>query len=53
MGDLKKSEEHYDKALKKCEMNKLNTKQNQQDFEVFCKAVKNGKLPVASRKLAL
>jgi len=28
-------------------------KQNQQDFEVFCKAVKKGTLPVASRKVAL
>ena len=28
-------------------------KQNQQDFEVFCKAVKNGTLKVASKKIAL
>ena len=28
-------------------------KQNQQDFKVFCRAVENGKLPVASRKVAL
>lgn len=28
-------------------------KQNYADYEVFCKAVKNGKLPVASKKAAL
>jgi uncharacterized protein (DUF2252 family) len=28
-------------------------KQNQQDFEVFCKAVKNGTLKAASKKIAL
>ena len=28
-------------------------KQNQQDFEVFCKAVKNGTLKTASKKIAL
>jgi hypothetical protein len=28
-------------------------KQNQQDFEVFCKAVKSGKLTTAKKKIAL